>query len=385
MIVSSKIHQHALWLIVCCLTPVLLSACGMNAEGMSSSNSGNLFVSDAGGNMIAMFNRADPASNASAGMNMGMRMGMDMNTSMGTMSMTSSATSPESCANSCHHNPAAASGTLAADAMIGGARTTLNGPAGIVVDSARDILYVANANSASILAFDHASMSSGNLAPSRVITSTSLRRPEFLALVDDTLFVTDSGSQALLVLDHVSQANGAVDVSRTIEGDTSNGSKLVSPLGVFVNSNTGIIYVANMTGTSVSILGFARDASGGAPASRVYTTPLKSAGGMSMDIDRNELYVADPSADVVAVFSHIDSSHASGAVTPSRTITIADARTPMDVFLDRSHDVLFVTDGSARTVWVIKDASSANAAVVALPLRWMGVQAPFGIFVHRTS
>lgn len=381
MIFGSTFGKHASWLIACA-APVLLSACGMNARGTMGSD-GNLFVADAGGNAIAIFDSADPASNVSpsgTSMNMGT---MTMN--MATTGMAASGATPESCANSCHHNPAAANGTLAANAMIDGASTTLNGPTGIVVDTARDILYVANSNSASIVAYDHASMSAGNMAPTRVITSASLRHPEFLSLVNDTLFVTDSGSQALLVFDHASQAHGAVDVSRSIEGDASNGSSLVSPRGVFVNPNTGVIYVANVNGASVSILGFAPDAAGNAAARQVYTTPLQSAGGISMDIGRNELYVADSAADSVAVFSDVDPSHASGAVTPSRTIAIAEAQSPADVFLDRSHNVLFVSDSGARTVWVVEDARSANAGVVALPIRWMSRQTPVGIFVHRTS
>lgn len=392
MILCSTPYKHVFWSVV---VLALLSACGTRHNGMGGSGSGSLFVSDTGGNTVAAFESADPASGVGfSGVNMGMNMGMGTNTNtgmnmpmnMGMVSMGTAAgtASGDTCANSCHHNPAAASGTLVADRIIGGGNTTLSGPAGIAVDTARDILYVANSSGASILAYDHASMSGGNVAPSRIITSTSLRQPEFLSLVGDTLFIADPGSQAILVLDNASRADGALDVSRSIEGSASNGSDLVSPRGISVNAKTGIIYVANIAAGSVRVLGFAGDASGSTPASQVYPTPLTSAGGITIDADRNELYVADPGSDSVAVFSNIDPARG-GAVTPARTITIAGAQSPTDIFLDKLHNVLFVTDSSARTVWVVEDATGVNGGAVALPIRWVGVQAPFGIFVNRTS
>src|SRR5438046_130701 len=89
MIFRSELNRPRL--VLCCAV-ALLSACGGMGMGMNqksgNSNSRGLFVSDGGGNTVAMFSSADPANDAPAsGMNMGMDMDMGMNMGMTDMNM----------------------------------------------------------------------------------------------------------------------------------------------------------------------------------------------------------------------------------------------------------------------------------------------------------
>ncbi len=82
-------------------------------------------------------------------------------------------------------NASTASGNIAPTRTIGGAATTMNGPSDIYIDSAADILYVADAFGDQVLIWNSASTIDGNIAPSRSIVgaNTGLFYPGDLVLV----------------------------------------------------------------------------------------------------------------------------------------------------------------------------------------------------------
>src|SRR5215472_12374961 len=109
-----------------------------------------------------------------------------------------------------------ANGNIAPAANISGASTQISNPQYIFVDTAGNRLYVANLNGSDILVFEKVSTLNGNQTPSRVITSASLATPIDLTVdtSKDLLYVADNSKVA--VFTGASTANGSLVAVRTI-------------------------------------------------------------------------------------------------------------------------------------------------------------------------
>ncbi len=157
-------------------------------------------------------------------------------------------------------------------------------------------------------------------------------------------------------------ADGAVgDVAplRSIEGAATT---LFAPSGLVVDLGRREIYVSNGNG---SVLVFAMDASGNVAPIRTLagaTTELATfLGGLALDLENDELWVASPSNGKVLVYDR----GASGDSAPKRSITGASTGLsgPVSLLIDLVHDEVYVSDafGSPKEVSVFDRTASGDA------------------------
>lgn len=110
-------------------------------------------------------------------------------------------------------NASTATGSLAASRIIQGNQTAISGAHGVMVDSASDQIIVSNYSAGSILVFDNASSASGNVIPTRTITTTEATFNPVSTVLDTTnnkLYVLNSTVSRLEVINSASTANGTV-------------------------------------------------------------------------------------------------------------------------------------------------------------------------------
>jgi DNA-binding beta-propeller fold protein YncE len=119
-----------------------------------------------------------------------------------------------------------------------GSNTQLVRPFGLFIDSERDILYAVNTQSNTILVFEEASGKQGNIAPDRILTSSSaspladqLNAPTapFMNVAKDRLFIINRGNNAIYIFDNASTLDGEVEPDRKLIGDNTEISFPSSP------------------------------------------------------------------------------------------------------------------------------------------------------------
>lgn len=271
-------------------------------------------------------------------------------------------------------NGLSATGNASASAVISGSNTGLNRPQFMTLDTSADRLFVANANGASVLVFDGISTKTGNVSPTRTITGPSgtLIAPSDVALdrtrdllyvadgpdifvfspassvsgsgapskdiiiafnnaqinsqgifldeANDRLYVTDPAGNAIDVFDNVSiLGSGIAIANRNISGANT---KLAQPASAALDA-FGNLVVTNANNGTITVYAGAATADGN-------LTPIAIINGTSTTLLRpgqvirnpgstsNEVYVADSTANEVAVFSAV--STANGNVAPARRI-----------------------------------------------------------------
>lgn len=265
-----------------------------------------------------------------------------------------------------------ANGNISPAANISGGSTQLANPQYIFSDPANDRLYVANLNAVNILVFDKVSTLSGNsnTPPTRTISSTSLVAPTDVAvdtgrdllyvadrntiivfatastdngttlatrilnlsftpgaiLVDagnNRLFVADGVDNAVDIFDSASTLNGSVAANRTLTGAAT---QLNNPSGLRIDG-AGRLIVSN-AGAPASIIIYANAATlngNVSPAAVISgsSTTLSTPAQLAIDPTTNsgELYIADPNAGEVAVFSSITTAAGTINAAPNRNVT----------------------------------------------------------------
>jgi hypothetical protein len=267
-------------------------------------------------------------------------------------------------------NAESASGNIAPAGTLSGASTLLSSPQHLFADTANDRLYVANQGRASILVFDRASTLNGNTGPTRVISgnATHLAAPIDVALdtVNNLLYVADGTS--ILAFNNASIVNGNVAPVRNINMginigglflDAANNQLYVSDPGDNVVDRLDSVSTQDVVGipggaiSGVDTLlsqprGLALDASGRIivsnsaapvgitlyPSAAIATgdlqpvinisgnsTTLQSPGQVALNrnVGNGELFVADPVAASVFVFTNVSTT--GGNEAPARTIT----------------------------------------------------------------
>jgi DNA-binding beta-propeller fold protein YncE len=286
-------------------------------------------------------------------------------------------------------------GSPSPTAILSGSSTTLASPTGIRIDAPNNRLYVANAGNGNILVFDKISTLTGNvnIGPTRTISSANLVRPVDVALdpakdllyvadslevavfgsastansstpalrviqltftpgailVDsnsDRLFIADPSTNTIDVVDGASIANGPLTPTRTIAGGNT---QLSAPNGLVIDG-AGRLIVSNATSASITIYNnaSATTTSGNLTPAGVISgtnTTMKSPAQMAIDPTTNagELYIADPSAGSVVVFSSITTVSNSINPQPNRSISGAGttlngtAPTAAGVAIDTTH------------------------------------------------
>lgn len=266
-------------------------------------------------------------------------------------------------------NAFTATGNVTPNVTISGAATQLNNPQYIFLDATANRLFVANANSSNILIFDNISTLSGNVSPTRVITSASLAAPTDVALdkgrdllyvadtnsvlvfagastangntvpvrniqpgftpgalfidaANDRLFAADPVTNSINVFDGASTLSGLVLVSRRLVGSNT---QLAQPFGLEIDS-AGRLVVANFAPPSITIYVNAAATNGNiSPVTVISGSNTTLAGPTQITLNTvaagGELFVADPFGGDVSVFGSIGTLTGNQNVTPTRNIT----------------------------------------------------------------
>ena len=229
-------------------------------------------------------------------------------------------------------NPSAGVGVV--DRIITGSNTMLSQSlSDFAIDVANDRLYVSDLRR--ILVFNNVSTATGNIAPSRIVSTIAGDFGSFVSLhldtANDRLYAATNGTAGLgshdiRVFDNASTATNAA-ASRTF----SFGTNFL--IDIVVDTTRDLLYVYNRGGTGTEI----------------------------------------------AVFT--GASALNGTVTPARTINIGDSFSsgvPVGMFIDAANDRLYAPRGTGQ-VLVFDTASTKNGNVTttAAPSRVINLPVPF--------
>ena len=141
------------------------------------------------------------------------------------------------------------------DRTVTGVSTGITDPTGIVIDMARDEMYVADFDGAVIQVFENARSADGDVAPVRTIagTATMLAGPSrlYLDIAHDRLYVANTKSDSVLVFDNASGLDGDKPPDRVLTDTTTS---LATPRGIFVDVTRDKLYVSNSDESNCKIL-----------------------------------------------------------------------------------------------------------------------------------
>lgn len=232
-----------------------------------------------------------------------------------------------------------ASGTTVPARTIVGALTTIgtDNYNNVAIDAANARIYYRNQTS--ILVFNDATRVTGNVAPSRTITSAALTNGGGIALdpTRDILYVAES-ENTILVFTNISTASGAVTPARqfTISGVTSNVQFLtLDPDAdrLYIPAYTIVCNIAGASSASGSV------SCGGITLSGQTMTSF----GVAVDPASSLLYVGLRNAQTISAIP----SSAVGSTTPSRVIT--GLNTPMQLAISNNR-LFMMSDNSSNRI-----------------------------------
>lgn len=169
------------------------------------------------------------------------------------------------------------------------------------------------------------------------------------------LYVSTAGS--ILRYSHALTANGNVAPDVTISGTSS---QLNSPKRILLDVNTDRLFVANRGAANILIFSPASKAAAGTAPSAVLASTGNMVAPVDMAIDpgANLLYVAD--GQNILVFSGESSLSGSVNIAPVRTINFLFTVTA--IFLDATHNTMFIVDSADNEVDIMQSASTASGS-----------------------
>ncbi len=243
------------------------------------------------------------------------------------------------------------------DCSSGGTGSSDGGSDGGSADGGSDggtggqgLLYVANAQTNSILRFDGATTLDADIPPVAIIQGglTRLSAPQYLFLdvANDRLYVANAGQSSILVFDNVSTLQGDVPPARFLEGANTT---LSGPAAAVVDIGRDLLYVSN-TGRG-GLMTFNSAATVTADVAPLRTIEganpgLQNNTDLFLDSTADRMFVANTGAGAISVFDSI--STLNGNIFPNRVLRGANTRltSPTAVLVDSS-DNLLVADSSS--------------------------------------
>jgi sugar lactone lactonase YvrE len=285
-------------------------------------------------------------------------------------------------------NGLTASGNVTPAATIFGAGTGLAGPQFITIDAAADRLFVANANGPNVLVFDGISTRTGNALPTRIITGPAgtFTAPSDVALdkTRDLLYVADGAE--LLVFSPASTVSGTTPVTRDIT--LTFGGAQINTQGIFLDAANDRLYVTDPAGNAIDVFDTVSTLPGGfARADRNISgtnTKLAQPGSVTLDGSGN-LVVANQGNGSITVYASAATANANQ--TPIATIagTNTTLLAPGQIIHNpaNSSNEVYVADTTANEVAVFSGVSTANGPVA--PVRQIsGITSARGVALDTT-
>ncbi len=288
-------------------------------------------------------------------------------------------------------------------ATISGSDTGLVSPAGIALDSSRNI-YVDDFGATSLFIYPPLGSSTGplNEPPTASISGadTGLFAPYGIG-VDSSgdIYVTDSGATSVFVYPPLGTSTGPLDEapSATISGSNTG---LVYPQGIALDSS-GNIYVGDWYAASVFVYPAGTNgniAPSSATISTTMTTGLSEPEGIALDSSGN-IYSADCPAcygysGIPSVFVYSAGSNGNTAPTASISGTDTGLNYPYGIAVDSSGNVYLADEGTLGqdggsippSVFVYAAGSHGNVApTVTISGTDTGLDTPYGIAVDSSG
>jgi hypothetical protein len=238
----------------------------------------------------------------------------------------------------------------------------------IAYDPTGNLLYVANGSS--ILVFDNANTSSGNIGPVRTITSPEITFIDGITLdvTNNVLYVAVYGNgppnDKVLVFNNANSANGTLNSNRAISVTWNAGSFMIT--GIAVDSARDVLYVAGFGGTPTHnnvLLAYDHvstlNGSGTVHTRSIIFNLNTFLWGLCVDQTNNRLFVASYSDKAVMVFDNANS--ASSLASLNRTVNFGT--NVRYVTLDSVNDRLYSTTSTG--VFIVNGASTASGGISA--------------------
>jgi 6-phosphogluconolactonase (cycloisomerase 2 family) len=242
----------------------------------------------------------------------------------------------------------------------GGTPTPTPSPTPTPNPTATGKLYVSNSAANSILRFDNAFTTGGNIAPAAMISgvNTTLNGPVFITLdaIADRLYVANNGDLSILIFDNISTKNGNIAPNRTIVGGSTT---LVTPTDVALDRGRDMLYVADAI--DIHVFNSASTATANvAPARNI--TPGFAVSTIFIDAANDRLYVADQAANAVHIYD--GASTLNGAASANRTVQGAATHlaNPGALQVDGAGR-LVVSNASPASITAYANAAIANGNI----------------------
>jgi DNA-binding beta-propeller fold protein YncE len=180
------------------------------------------------------------------------------------------------------------------------------------------------------------------------------------ATVGSHLYVSGNGNDALLAYNDANSVSGSTAASRTVTGGLTT---LNAPRGIAVDMTRNQMYVANTSADAILVFNSARSATGNIAPNRTIAgaaTTLSGPSALFFDVFNDRLYVANTDANAILVFDN--ASTANGNVAPSRTLTGAATtlNAPYGVFVDITRNKLYVINSGVDSILVFNNAATVS-------------------------
>jgi hypothetical protein len=281
-------------------------------------------------------------------------------------------------------------GNIAPAAAIAGALTTLSTPRALQIDAATDRLYVANQRAGSILVFSPASTATGNVAPSAILagSNTGLSSPVAIALdtTRNILYVADGTT--IFVYGNIASLSGPTNTGAAqsfVAGFTIS--------GMFVDPANNILYVADAADNIVAVFQSANTQTGIGFAAQTIVGPdtgLSKPTGVVLD-PAGRLFVSNPGTPSLTAYPNptVTTGDALPAVIIQGNSTGLNSPAQMAATNSVSNGALFVADPTASVVLVYSPISTVTGNVNLAPsAQFAGATTtlsnPLGIAVDST-
>ncbi len=180
------------------------------------------------------------------------------------------------------------------------------------------------------------------------------------AAIASYLYVSGNGSNTLLSYNDANSVSGSTAASRTVTGGLTT---LNAPRGITVDMTRNQMYVANTAADAILVFNSTRSATGNIAPNRTIAgaaTTLSDPSALFFDVFNDRLYVANTAANAILIFDN--ASTANGNVAPSRTLTgvATTLSAPYGVFVDITRNKLYVINSGVDSILVFNNAAAVS-------------------------